>query len=76
MADGSTTGLKDASGFKGYTGDAAAPNSVLLAVNNLHIDIIFDKNGVIGATDAAGINDIVRISSLNHYGFRRLYRSS
>ena len=65
MADGSTTGLKDASGFKGYTGDAAAPNSVLLAVNNLHIDIMFDKNGAIGATDAAGINDIVLESAVS-----------
>ena len=50
LSDGSTTGLSDASGFKGYNGDAAAPSSVLLAVNNLHIDIIFDKNGAIGSS--------------------------
>ncbi len=65
MSDGTTTGLADAETFKGYTGDASAPTSVLLAVNNLHIDIIFDKNGAIGSSDAAGINDIVLESAVS-----------
>ena len=65
MADRSKTSLKDPDAFKGYVGDADAPSSVLLGVNNLHIDIIFDKNGAIGASDAAGINDIVLESAVS-----------
>jgi malate synthase len=65
LADGSTTGLADAKAFKGYTGDASNPSSVLLGVNNLHIDILIDKGGRIGADDAAGINDIVLESAVS-----------
>lgn len=65
LASGAMTGLKDPSGLKGYAGDAASPSSVLLAANNLHIDIIFDASGAIGATDAAGINDIVLESAVS-----------
>ena len=65
MADGTITGLADGHAFKGYTGAADAPASVLLAVNNLHIDILFDKNGAIGSSDAAGINDIVLESAVS-----------
>jgi len=60
MLSGETeTTLKDPSQFKGWTGDAASPDSILLAVNNLHIDIVFDSGGAIGKADHAGINDIV-----------------
>jgi len=53
------TTLKDPSQFKGWTGDAASPDSILLAVNNLHVDLLFDSSGAIGKADPAGINDIV-----------------
>ena len=59
MADGTETGLADANMFRGYTGDPAAPKSILLAVHEMHIDIQFDASGAIGASDPAGINDIV-----------------
>lgn len=65
LSDGNTASLADCSAFKGYTGDAAAPTSILLAVNNMHIDIQFDAKGMIGQTDAAGINDIVLESALS-----------
>ncbi len=65
LSDGNTASLADCSAFKGYTGDAAAPTSILLAVNNMHIDIQFDAKGMIGRTDAAGINDIVLESALS-----------
>ena len=59
LKDGSTTGLKDAGQFVGYQGDAAAPSSVLLKNNGLHIDIIVNKSTPIGQTDAAGVADVV-----------------
>lgn len=59
LKDGSTTGLKDAAKFVGYQGDAAAPTSVLLINNGLHIDIIINKSTPIGQTDAAGVADVV-----------------
>ncbi|MGC6484206.1 MAG: malate synthase G [Candidatus Puniceispirillales bacterium] len=59
LEDGQVTGLADPSLFKGHGGDAATPDNILLAVNNLHIDLVFDPNGRIGSTDKAGINDVV-----------------
>ena len=59
LKDGSTTGLKDAAKFIGFQGDAAAPTSVLLQNNGLHIDIIINKSTPIGQTDAAGVADVV-----------------
>ncbi|HEY4663351.1 MAG TPA: malate synthase G [Comamonas sp.] len=59
LKDGSTTHLKDADKFVGYQGDAAAPSSVLLKNNGLHIDIIINKSTPIGQSDAAGVSDVV-----------------
>jgi malate synthase len=65
LADGSTTGLADPKAFKGYAGDGSDPSSVLLAVNNLHIDILIDRNSPIGADDAAGVKDIFLESAVS-----------
>ena len=63
-ADGSTTELKDPSQLRGWSGCAANPSSILLAVNGLHLELVIDRSGVIGASDKAGINDIVIESAL------------
>ena len=64
LASGVTTGLVDAGRFAGYQGDAATPTAVLLKNNDLHIEVQIDRSGMIGATDAAGVNDIVLESAL------------
>ena len=65
LANGSTTGLKDASQFKGYQGEAAAPKSVLLQHNGLHLDIQIDRTPPIGQSDAAGVSDLVLEAALS-----------
>ncbi len=65
LANGSTTGLKDASQFKGYQGNAAAPSSVLLQHNGLHLDIQINRATPIGQSDAAGVSDLVLEAALS-----------
>ena len=65
LKDGSVTGLVDEKQFVGYQGDALAPSSILLRNNGIHIDIEIDKTKTIGATDAAGINDVVLEAALS-----------
>ena len=58
-------GLTDTGQFAGYTGQAGAPSSILLKVNNLHIDIILNADGVIGGADKAGISDVIVESAVS-----------
>ena len=59
LGDGSASGLADPSKLAGYTGRAAAPSSVVLVNNGLHIDIVIDRSHPVGRDDDAGIKDIV-----------------
>ena len=56
LVDGA--GLSDATQFVGFGGDGAAPTSVLLLNNGLHLIVEIDANSPIGSTDLAGIADI------------------
>jgi len=65
LADGKTAELKNAKQFLGYQGDAAAPRSVLLQHNGLHLDLQINRAHPIGATDPAGVSDLVLESALS-----------
>ena len=65
QADGSTTRLHNPAQFIGFQGEEAAPTSVLLAHNGLHLDIIIDRSTAIGATDPAGVSDLVLEAALS-----------
>jgi malate synthase len=65
LKGGGSTTLSDAKQFIGYQGSAAAPTSILLQHNGLHLDIQIDKTHRIGATDAAGVSDIVMEAALS-----------
>ena len=64
LANGSTTTLADATKFAGYTGEPAAPKSILLVNHGLHFEIQFDRAHSIGRTDAAGVKDVVLESAV------------
>ena len=65
LQDGRQTGLQDAAQFIGYQGGAAAPSSVLLKNNGIHIDILINASTPIGSTDAAGVADVVVEAALS-----------
>ena len=64
QASGEPAMLSDPSQFRGFTGIADAPESVLLCHNGLHIEIQIDRSHAVGATDAAGVKDVCLESAL------------
>jgi malate synthase len=64
LANGRAVGLADTEALAGFTGDASAPKVVLLRHHGLHVEIHVDRSHVIGATDPAGISDLVLESAL------------
>ena len=64
ILNGSSSHLKNKSQYIGYQGNAKNPSCILLKNNNLHIEILVNKEGNIGAGDNAGIDDIIIESAL------------
>jgi malate synthase len=65
LKNGKTTQLAKAAQFVGFQGKAAAPSSVLLQHNGLHLDIQINRNTPIGASDAAGVSDLIVEAALS-----------
>ncbi|MDD2729520.1 malate synthase G [Malikia sp.] len=65
LKDGSVSGLKAPAQLAGYQGDAAAPKSLLFTHNGIHFDLIIDRGTPIGASDAAGVSDLVMEAALS-----------
>ncbi|MGB0668919.1 MAG: malate synthase G, partial [Porticoccaceae bacterium] len=64
LSDGQLVSLRQPDQFIGYQGEAASLSSILLKNNQLHIEIQVDYNHQVGATDLAGVKDIVLEAAL------------
>ena len=64
LKNGGKTGLAEPTVFKGYAGEAGAPSGVLLRHNGLHCEIMIDHSLPIGATDPAGVADVILEAAL------------
>jgi malate synthase len=64
LQDGTKAVLSDPEAFVGYAGEAVSPSSVLLRHNGLHFEISLDRSHPIGATDPAGVADVILESAL------------
>ena len=62
--DGQLGTLAEPSTFAGYTGAPDKPSSILLVQHGLGIEIVLDRDHPIGATDAAGIADVMLESAV------------
>ena len=65
LADGSNTSLATPAQFIGFQGEEKAPSSVLLQHNGLHLDLQINRSTPIGASDPAGVSDLVLESALS-----------
>src|SRR4051794_5638194 len=51
--------LAEPAQFVGYRGDPSSPTAILLRHNGIHIEIRTDRDSPIGATDPAGVADLI-----------------
>lgn len=65
LADGSQSRLAQPEKYVGYQGEPRQPNAILLKNNGLHIEIQIDPASPIGATDPAGIKDLLLEAALS-----------
>ena len=64
LISGEITTLVNSDQFQGYQGTSDQPSGVLLKNNNLHAEIQIDPNHSVGATDPAGIKDVLLESAI------------
>lgn len=64
LASGVVTRPQAADALAGYLGDASAPHTILLRHNNLHAEIVINRDHPIGKDDPAGVADVVMESAI------------
>ena len=64
IQNGSNTALINPEQFQGFLGAAQEPSGILLQNNNLHAEIQVDPTHSIGASDLAGIKDVLLESAI------------
>jgi malate synthase len=64
LLGGGIARLADPAQFVGFAGEKSSPTSIVLVHHGLHIEIQIDPQHSIGATDDAGVKDIVLESAL------------
>ncbi len=62
--DGTNSGLATPVAFVGFSGEAAAPDAILLENHGLCVEIAIDHQHDIGNTDAAGVADLILESAV------------
>ncbi len=56
--------LKNQDQYIGFQGNINNPSCILLKNNNIHVEILINRNGNIGSNDDAGVDDIILESAL------------
>ncbi|GGK64286.1 malate synthase G [Amphritea balenae] len=64
LKNGTETGLQNEAQLVGFNGEASAPSEILLIHNGLHFEIKVDRSSPTGASDAAGVSDLIMESAL------------
>ena len=64
LADGSTTGLRQAHALAGYRGSPVEPSAMLFENNGLAIEVVVDRSHPVGAADPAGVADVMLESAV------------
>ncbi len=64
LSDDSVVALKDPKQYIGYQGELSQPTSILIKHHNIHAEVQFDADSVIGQQDSANIKDIILESAL------------
>ena len=64
LKNGQTSILNNSDQFRGFQGSPNLPSCILLKNNNLHAEIQIDPEHSVGATDPAGIKDVLLESAV------------
>ncbi len=64
LADDTSSGLRDPHALIGMRGERATPTSLLLENHGLGIELVIDPTTTVGATDRAGVSDVILESAI------------
>ncbi|MBU2892722.1 malate synthase G [Colwellia sp. D2M02] len=64
LPNGKQSTLVNNDAFIGFTGSINQPSSLAFKHNGLHLELVFDRDSVIGKTDPSGLSDVLLESAL------------